>query len=661
MVKSPKSYILLITAFLILAVSSALETHARDIMQLQRYTVSDGLSHNIINSIIEDSNGDIWIATWNGLCRWHDNTITAYIETKDHQRLGRISYMWESADGSIVYQSGTGKLFSFDYNTGERSEKHVNRMPSMKRNFPYKWGEDEQGLFICRNQITYHVPFDENNKTESRSRAFFQDSKARLWFNFNSSLYMATFAPSPFFHFTSSPNSDIPFNATVKSIFCNSRGDLLFGTRSAQLHGLTEQPLGFNDDPYSITEDRTGRLWVAMRNTGVNIISNPYSDSKNEILILEGIPVFSLLNKSDANEIWAGTWGKGIHIFKEDKNIPIENDKILNNAYVHSMCRCSNGNIAVCTKNGLHIVSQDKNVLYSTDTTLDVISAIETKYGDVLFSTMGQGLYRLSFPKTGKSPVIHEEKLPYDDVVLDMLYDSEEYLWIIADTRLFRFKSLSDMPEIFDSKDFGKDLTFIESASCLYRDSLLYLGVTPGVLEINLNELNRYVQSRALRLSKEQLQTRQRKVMVFVAISFCAVLILLLFLRKRKNKRNKIEIALRKPISQDGDKEFIDKLTLTLQQFIEDSDVDMEQVARSLGMTRNAFYQRCREVMHSTPAALLQDMRIERACQLMQAGEQRVKEVTWKSGFTDAKYFTKVFKSKKGVTPTEYIAKNCPN
>ena len=88
---------------------------------------------------------------------------------------------------------------------------------------------------------------------------------------------------------------------------------------------------------------------------------------------------------------------------------------------------------------------------------------------------------------------------------------------------------------------------------------------------------------------------------------------------------------------------------------IADADADIDSIASSMNMTRNMLFQRCSETLGATPAALLQRMRMERACQLFDAGERRVKEVAWQTGFNDPKYFAKVFKKTKGMTPTQYV------
>ena len=46
--------------------------------------------------------------------------------------------------------------------------------------------------------------------------------------------------------------------------------------------------------------------------------------------------------------------------------------------------------------------------------------------------------------------------------------------------------------------------------------------------------------------------------------------------------------------------------------------------------------------------------RIDRAVELLQQTDIPVREIAVRVGYTDANYFTKVFKRHLGVTPTEY-------
>ncbi|MBO5223561.1 MAG: AraC family transcriptional regulator [Clostridia bacterium] len=61
-----------------------------------------------------------------------------------------------------------------------------------------------------------------------------------------------------------------------------------------------------------------------------------------------------------------------------------------------------------------------------------------------------------------------------------------------------------------------------------------------------------------------------------------------------------------------------------------------------------------------TPIAYINELRIEKACYNMQVKNATVTESAINCGFNDVSYFTKVFKSIKNVTPTQY-KKNVKN
>jgi ligand-binding sensor domain-containing protein len=48
----------------------------------QTFTVADGLAHNIIQAILEDSNGNLWFGTRSGVSRYDGTNWTRYT-TKD--------------------------------------------------------------------------------------------------------------------------------------------------------------------------------------------------------------------------------------------------------------------------------------------------------------------------------------------------------------------------------------------------------------------------------------------------------------------------------------------------------------------------------------------------------------------------------------------------
>ena len=54
----------------------------------------------------------------------------------------------------------------------------------------------------------------------------------------------------------------------------------------------------------------------------------------------------------------------------------------------------------------------------------------------------------------------------------------------------------------------------------------------------------------------------------------------------------------------------------------------------------------------------INQIRVQRACELMDRGFSAVKEIASMIGFNDSAYFAKVFKKQLLLTPKEYIAQN---
>lgn len=96
--------------------------------------------------------------------------------------------------------------------------------------------------------------------------------------------------------------------------------------------------------------------------------------------------------------------------------------------------------------------------------------------------------------------------------------------------------------------------------------------------------------------------------------------------KKAKAAPQRYGVAPGKPEVVGADTAFVARLNSVLNSVIADADADIDSIASSMNMTRNMLFQRCSETLGATPAALLQRMRMERACQLFDAGERRGKE-----------------------------------
>jgi AraC-like DNA-binding protein len=67
-----------------------------------------------------------------------------------------------------------------------------------------------------------------------------------------------------------------------------------------------------------------------------------------------------------------------------------------------------------------------------------------------------------------------------------------------------------------------------------------------------------------------------------------------------------------------------------------------------------SLYRYFKHSFNTTPKKYINSLRIEKARFLLQNKNQTVKDAAYRAGFTDPLYFSKVFKEKFGVSPSEY-------
>lgn len=104
------------------------------------------------------------------------------------------------------------------------------------------------------------------------------------------------------------------------------------------------------------------------------------------------------------------------------------------------------------------------------------------------------------------------------------------------------------------------------------------------------------------------------------------------------------------------DRQLTQKLVENIEREIGNADYDVEQLATDMGMSRSQLYTQCKDTLDKTPAAFILEIRMKRAMQLIETRQLRINEVAYMVGFTDPKYFAKVFKKRVGMSPTKYAS-----
>lgn len=84
------------------------------------------------------------------------------------------------------------------------------------------------------------------------------------------------------------------------------------------------------------------------------------------------------------------------------------------------------------------------------------------------------------------------------------------------------------------------------------------------------------------------------------------------------------------------------------------NDIGVNDIARYVGISRSQLYRAFLQDLDISPHTYLQKYRINEACSLLHKRGITVAEVAGSVGFNDPLYFSRVFKSLKGMTPSEY-------
>lgn len=93
---------------------------AQPTYHIKHYSVNDGMSQGIVQTIIQDKKGFLWFGTWNGLNKFDGYTFKNYKTSyKDGYILNtnRISQIAETKYGDIWCQAYDGRVYMFDNQT----------------------------------------------------------------------------------------------------------------------------------------------------------------------------------------------------------------------------------------------------------------------------------------------------------------------------------------------------------------------------------------------------------------------------------------------------------------------------------------------------------------------------------------------------------------
>lgn len=108
------------------------------------------------------------------------------------------------------------------------------------------------------------------------------------------------------------------------------------------------------------------------------------------------------------------------------------------------------------------------------------------------------------------------------------------------------------------------------------------------------------------------------------------------------------------PGMEEADKDFADRLLKFIDAHAGDAGLKIDGMARALAVSRTVLYGKVKTLSGMSPVDFVRHVRIMKAEKMVAGTDMTLSEIAYAVGFTDPKYFSRTFKQKTGLTPSEY-------
>jgi len=491
--------------------------------RFEKITSNDGLSHNWITQIFQDSQGYMWFGTLDGLNKYDGTSFTVYRHDPQNPHSLRNDYILSIyEDRSDVLWVGTrnGWLEKYDRQTDQFNHFKISTDSSRV----FMLHEDRSGVFwvvILNSDSADLCQFDREKEEISppliqNTTAIFEDSSGVLWVGTRDNQMNFYDRGTDRFE----PFSGIPVeleNAT--SIYEDHAGALWLGTAGEGLYRfewerivntMGEMEVEYAHyqhdrfDPYSITnnwiwsiiEDQSNTLWIGSyggldrldRDSGQfihyqNTPGNPYSLSSDNV---------NALFVDRAGALWIGT-DKGINKldlraghFQHYKRITDERDN-QGEYQVSAIYQDREGVLWIGTHSGLDSFDREIGSWKHYENDPDDLNSLSKNriwsiYEDrsgVLWVGTPAGLDRYDRDNDSFSHYIIDTPTDYRDVDIRAIYEDQTgKLWIASHAGLYQFDRKTNQFIHHNISGANRKLT-------LYEDSagVLWVGTSGDGLQ----------------------------------------------------------------------------------------------------------------------------------------------------------------------------------
>ena len=461
----------------------------------------NSISANLVEQLLEDDQGYIWVGTISGADRlnpqtgqvdhfavavpFDDDLIEGFAQSNEKDIFIAGFYQ-----GLFQLSPGDGPLLPRYLTPVFNDPNHpdfISGIRSMALGKKYLWVGTLEGLYqigLSSSDLSYyqHSPRQTGTLSFNHVNALYEDKNEILWIGtYGGGLNQLSNRPNPFQHYShDSFDPSTLTNSQVRTILEDSAGYLWVGTLGGGLDKLVfeeekgwtkienyqHQPGRVNslvgNDVITIIMDRNGHIWVGTNGEGLSRLDPTTGTIKNFIHHPNDANSISnnriwALHEDRDGYIWIGTHSHGLDRldprtgqfkhYNTESDLPVN----LSNNGIKTIWEDHHGNLWVGTTAGLNKLNPRTGSVEqflhdpSDSTTLssNLIWTVFQDHQNILWVGTNLGLNRYDWQTGRFERFLEKDGLP-SNAVYGLLEDDQQQLWISTDNGLARYQPSND-------------------------------------------------------------------------------------------------------------------------------------------------------------------------------------------------------------------------
>ncbi len=513
----------------------------RDSVEFQRFKAQQEpyiIGHNIqsVNTIYEDSKGQLWTGGYRGLYKLsrepNGDMYFRFVNNDLDLPARSVHCIGEDKDGRLIIATQAGLYYQSKRTDKLEIKKIVDDVANsfIIDNNNDIWVGTENGLLHLKynpnsefpqiNERFTYDPRKPNSISKNNINFLYKDRTGIIWAGTKGGgVNKLDLERKQFQHVRKTLDNNSLSHDNVKYFHEDSHGNMWVGTEGGGLNmirnnGTYKDFVNFNSIPkvFTITEieRRNKKILLFGGENSIGLyemdITNLNKIEKSKIVPIPEISssVFSLVSGQNGT-IWIGTYSDGLYrwiaseynenYIKDNFSFDQNNPKSISNDIIRDICEDSKGNLWFGTADGLSYLSKNeaskkypkfevyKNI-YGDSTSLShnyILPIFESSKGDIWLGTFGGGLNKV-VQESGSGIFTfkrYSEKdgLP-NKVVKGILEDEEGNLWLSTNKGLSKFNPETETFKNYNVND-GLQSNEFQELSCIRRRNgeMLFGGI----------------------------------------------------------------------------------------------------------------------------------------------------------------------------------------